>query len=94
MSIAPLPNEDGQACCPTTIDAWAGEGFEQSWALYVVPDGFIAATSVQGNGEGPPDDVVTRHRGAGYSRRRNPFPTAAAAELPSCRAAELPSCGH
>ena len=67
---------------------WAGEGFEQSWALYAVPDGLIAATSVQRNGEGPPGVVVTRtgaaHRGAGYSRRRNPFPTAAAAELPRC----------
>ena len=101
LSIAPLPNEDGQACCPTTIDAWAGEGFEQSWALYAVPDGLIAATSVQRNGEGPPDVVVPRtgaaHRGAGYFPASEPVPYRR-----SCRAAELwplmssggPPAGH
>ena len=61
---------------------WAGEGFEQSWALYAVPDGLIAATSVQRNGEGPPDVVVTRAGGwvfPGVGTRSLP------PELPSCR---------
>ncbi len=60
LSIAPLPDEDGQVCCPTTIEGWAAEGFEQFWALYAVPDGLIAATSAQRDGEGPPDVVVSR----------------------------------